>query len=115
MPTQKLWPFLVKCRSRFLHLEIKIDLTMTIIVKTDSDPVAITGIAQAPIYSTEIATIVESEATELKIVGLDKTVTIVLTTAIIGTGVTTTTTTTIITRTMVIITIRIPVITGTTI
>src|SRR6266487_6021310 len=104
MPTQKLWPFLVKCRSRFLHLEIKIDPTMTIMVKTNSDPVAITGIAQAPIHLTEIATIVENEATELKIVGLDKTVTIVLTTETTETGAITTTTI-IITRTVVIIVI----------
>src|SRR6266487_94452 len=108
MPTRKLWPFLVKCRNRFLHLEIKIDPTMTVMVETDSDPITITGIAQAPIHLTVIATIVESEATELKIVGLDKTVTIILTTVTIETdATTTTTTTTTITRTTVIITIEI--------
>src|SRR6266487_568265 len=104
MPTQKLWPFSVKCRNRFLCLEIKIDPTMTVMVETDNDPMTITRITQVPIHLTVIATIVESEATELKIVRLGKTVTIVLTTITMETDATTTTITRI---TRIITTIEI--------
>src|SRR4051812_21835141 len=48
-------------------------------VEIISDPTIITEIAQVPIHSTGIITIVENEATEQKIVGLGRIATIILT------------------------------------
>src|SRR4051812_2584862 len=94
MSIQKLQPSSVKYKSRFSRLKIKTKLIMATRVEIISNPTIITEIAQAPIHSTGIVTIVENEATEQKIVGLDRIVTIVSTIATMETGKTTTTTTT---------------------
>jgi len=77
-------------------LKTRIKPILAILVEAISDRATITGIAQAPIHSMVIATIVEGEVTWLGNVGLDKIImeiTTALTIAMVETGETTTTTT----------------------